>query len=40
MPQNRNSPSMFRVFKSRPFTLLWMAQLISSIGSALTTLAA
>ena len=39
MTQNRNTPSMFSVFKSRPFTLLWSSQLISSIGSALTTLA-
>jgi len=33
------SPSTFSVFKSRSFTLLWIAQLISSMGSALTTLA-
>ncbi|HEY4492194.1 MAG TPA: MFS transporter, partial [Acidobacteriota bacterium] len=37
--QQRNQ-SMFSVFKSRSFTLLWIAQLISAIGSALTILAA
>ena len=40
MPQKSNSPSMFSVFRSRSFTMLWTAQLISSVGSALTTLAA
>ena len=37
--QQRNQ-SMFSVFKSRSFTLLWIAQLISAIGSALTILTA
>lgn len=31
---------MFAVFRKRDFTLLWFAQLISSIGSSLTDLAA
>ena len=34
------SPSMFSVFRNRSFTLLWIGQLISSMGSALTALAA
>ena len=33
-------PSMFSIFRNRSFTLLWVGQLISSMGSALTTLAA
>lgn len=33
-------PSMFAVFRNRSFTLLWVGQLISGMGSALTTLAA
>lgn len=33
-------PSMFAVFKRRSFTLLWSAQLVSTIGDALTSLAA
>ncbi len=37
--KGRKAASMFSVFRSRPFTLLWTAQLISSMGSALTTLA-
>jgi CRP-like cAMP-binding protein/predicted MFS family arabinose efflux permease len=36
----KRNQSMFSVFKSRSFAFLWTAQLISSIGSALTTLAA
>lgn len=32
--------STFAIFKNRNFSLLWFGQLISSIGSALTTLAA
>ena len=34
------TPSMFAVFRKRDFTLLWLSQLISSIGSSLTDLAA
>ena len=33
-------PSMFSVFRKRDFTLLWIAQLVSTAGSALTDLAA
>jgi len=33
-------PSMFAVFRKRNFTLLWLSQLISTSGSALTDLAA
>lgn len=36
----KTRPSMFSVFRNRSFTLLWLGQLISSMGSALTTLAA
>jgi MFS family permease len=35
----REAPSAFSVFKSRSFSLVWTAQLISSMGSALTALA-
>ena len=34
------APSMFAVFHKRDFSLLWMAQLVSTIGSSLTDLAA
>lgn len=33
-------PSTFSVFKRRSFSLLWTAQLVSTVGSALTSLAA
>lgn len=33
-------PTMFSVFRSRPFTFLWAGQLISAMGSSLTLLAA
>src|SRR5689334_8438410 len=33
-------PSPFAVFRKRNFTLLWIGQLISTIGSALTDLVA
>jgi len=34
------APSVFAVFRKRDFSLLWLAQLISTAGSALTDLAA
>ena len=34
------TPSMFAVFRRRDFSLLWLAQLISTAGSSLTDLAA
>ena len=34
------APSMFAVFRRRDFSLLWLAQLVSTAGSALTDLAA
>jgi MFS family permease len=34
------SPSMFAVFRRRDFSLLWLAQLVSTAGSSLTDLAA
>ena len=34
------TPSMFAVFRKRDFSLLWLAQLVSTAGSALTDLAA
>src|SRR3954463_12433960 len=36
----QKAPSMFAVFKKRDFSLLWTAQLVSTIGSSLTDLAA
>lgn len=40
MPTRLSRPSAFAVFRRRNFTLLWIAQLISVAGSALTALAA
>ena len=37
---NKSKPTTFSVFRSRTFTVLWFGQLISSIGSSLTLLAA
>ena len=34
------APSMFAVFRRRDFSLLWLAQLVSTAGSSLTDLAA
>ena len=34
------SPSMFAIFRKRDFRFLWTAQLVSTIGSSLTDLAA
>src|SRR5512143_1833322 len=34
------SPSPFAIFRRRDFTLMWIGQLISTMGSALTSLAA
>ncbi len=34
------APSMFAIFRRRDFSLLWLAQLVSTAGSALTDLAA
>ncbi len=36
----RERPSTFAVFRNRNFTFLWLGQLVSTIGSALTSLAA
>jgi hypothetical protein len=33
-------PSMFAVFRRRDFTLLWIAQFVSTMGSGLTVIAA
>jgi CRP-like cAMP-binding protein len=35
-----SAPSMFAVFRKRDFSLLWLAQLVSTAGSSLTDLAA
>ncbi len=34
------APSVLSVFKRRDFSLLWLAQLVSTAGSSLTDLAA
>ena len=34
------APSMFAVFRRRDFSLLWLAQFVSTAGSSLTDLAA
>jgi len=38
--QSTAAPGMFSVFRNRRFALLWTAQLVSTIGSSLTDLAA
>jgi len=38
--ENTKSDAMFAIFRNRNFRLMWLGQLISSIGSALTILAA
>ncbi len=38
--ETRERPSTFAVFRNRSFTFLWLGQLVSTIGSALTSLAA
>src|SRR3954451_22442431 len=40
MAQATAAPSMFSVFRNRRFALMWTAQLVSTIGSSLTDLAA
>ena len=40
MAQSTAAPGMFSVFRNRRFALLWTAQLVSTIGSSLTDLAA
>jgi MFS transporter, DHA3 family, macrolide efflux protein len=40
LAQTPAAPSMFSVFRNRRFALLWTAQLVSTIGSSLTDLAA
>ena len=37
---SQGAPSMFAVFRKRNFSLMWTAQLVSTIGSSLTDLAA
>jgi MFS family permease len=39
-PAPAPAPSMFAVFRRRDFSLLWLAQLVSTAGSSLTDLAA
>jgi len=39
-PPDAQRPSTFSVFRKRDFRLLWSAQLVSTIGTALTDLAA
>jgi CRP-like cAMP-binding protein len=39
-PAPAPAPSMFAVFRRRDFSLLWVAQLVSTAGSSLTSLAA
>ena len=39
-PTTAATPSPFAVFRKRDFTLLWLAQFVSTAGSALTDLAA
>jgi MFS family permease len=39
-PSVPKAPSPFAVFRKRDFSLLWLAQLVSTIGSSLTDLAA
>ncbi len=40
MSQAAAAPSMFGIFRKRDFSLMWTAQLVSTIGSSLTDLAA
>jgi MFS family permease len=40
LSQAAAAPSMFAIFKKRDFSLMWTAQLVSTIGSSLTDLAA
>ena len=40
MTEAAAAPSMFAIFRKRNFSLMWTAQLISTIGSSLTDLAA
>ena len=39
-PSRNASPSTFSIFRNRNFSLLWTGQLVSTMGSALTSLAA
>jgi MFS family permease len=38
--RTKHAPTMFSIFRNRAFSNLWLAQLISAMGSALTDLAA